>query len=228
MRKFIKELYFAAKKKQLTYTKKCFFEKATKINRNTKFEGNNRLAKGVELIDSYLGYASYLSENSCLRRCYIGKYTSVGADVYSIVGKHPTNFVSTHPAFFSLRKQSGFSYVQTQKYDEFEEDKYDGYATKIGNDVWIGSRTILREGINIGDGAIIGAGAVVVKDVPPFAIVGGVPAKLIRYRFERDEIDFLLKLRWWNKEKQWIAEHADLFEDIAKLKEKLEIQDNVR
>jgi len=210
------------KKKQLIYTKKCFFEKRTKINSNSDFEGRNRLAKGAELTDSYLGYASYLGENSCLRRCYIGKYSSIGAGVYSIVGKHPTDFVSTHPAFFSLRNQSGFTYVKTQKYDEFGEKKYDGYATKIGNDVWIGSRVALREGVNVGDGAIIGAGAVVVKDIPPYAIVGGVPAELIRYRFEKEEIDFLLKLEWWNKSQEWIAAHADLFEDIQKLKEMVE------
>jgi len=121
-----------------------------------------------------------------------------------------------------LRNQSGFTYVKTQKYDEFGEKKYDGYATKIGNDVWIGSRVALREGVNVGDGAIIGAGAVVVKDIPPYAIVGGVPAELIRYRFEKEEIDFLLKLEWWNKSQEWIAAHADLFEDIQKLKEMVE------
>ena len=79
----------------------------------------------------------------------------------------------------------------------------------------------MLEGISIGDGAVIGAGALVTKDVPPYALVGGVPAKVLRYRFKEEEIDFLLKLRWWEKSQEWIVTHADLFEDIYKLKEKV-------
>ncbi len=209
------------KKKQFIDKKGCKFDKFTQINQESKFEGRNLMARGSKLIDSFIGYGSYLGENANLQRCYIGRYSSIGPFVQNIVGKHPTDFVSTHPAFFSLRKQVGFTYVCDQKYDEFEELKYDGYATKIGNDVWIGAGAALLEGISIGDGAVIGAGALVTKDVPPYALVGGVPAKVLRYRFKEEEIDFLLKLRWWEKSQEWIVTHADLFEDIYKLKEKV-------
>jgi tetrahydrodipicolinate N-succinyltransferase len=75
----------------------------------------------------------------------------------------------------------------------------------------------LIDGVTIGDGAIIGAGAVVTKDVPPYAIVGGIPARLIKYRFEPDEIEFLLKLKWWDKDLEWIKNNSKLFNNIKKL-----------
>lgn len=67
----------------------------------------------------------------------------------------------------------------------------------VGNDVWIGAKVFIKAGIEVGDGAIISAGAVVTKDVPPYAIVGGVPSKVIKYRFDIDTIQRLLKLQWW-------------------------------
>ena len=114
-----------------------------------------------------------------------------------------------------MRKQSGFTYVAEQKFDEYrwvlEKDKI---AILIGNDVWIGDHVILLEGIKIGDGAIIAAGSVVVKDVPSYAMVGGNPARVIRYRFKEDEIEYLKKIKWWNKSQEWLLEHIEDFESI--------------
>ena len=73
--------------------------------------------------------------------------------------------------------------------------------THIGNDVWIGLNATILDGVTIGDGAIVAAGAVVTKDVPPYAVVAGVPAKIIKYRFTESQIDFLLKFRWWEKDR---------------------------
>ena len=85
---------------------------------------------------------------------------------------------------------------------------------EVGNDVWIASDVKLLPGIVIHDGAVIAAGAVVTKDVPPYAIVGGVPAKVIRYRFTKEQIESLLDIQWWNKDEKWIREHAGLFDDV--------------
>ena len=91
---------------------------------------------------------------------------------------------------------------------------------KIGNDVWIGSHVLVNGGVHIGNGACIGAGAVVVKDVPPYAIVGGVPAKIIRYRFSEDIITKLQGLQWWDMPEEKLKENINLFQ-----KERLTIEE---
>jgi acetyltransferase-like isoleucine patch superfamily enzyme len=124
------------------------------------------------------------------------------------LGIHPSrDFVSTHPIFFSTKKQVGITFADK---DYFQEEK----GIKIGNDVWIGANVIILDGVTIGDGAIIGAGAVVTKDVPPYSIYGGVPAKLIRYRFEQKTIDFLVKFKWWNKDEEWLKTNFQDFHNI--------------
>lgn len=82
----------------------------------------------------------------------------------------------------------------------------------IGNDVWIGSHALILGGVKIGDGAVIGAGAVVTKDVPPYAVVGGVPARIIKYRFSQEIIDKLLEIKWWNLPENILKENIKLFQ----------------
>ena len=197
--------------------------KTATIDLDTIFEGYNRLEKKSDIHKSYMGLCSYIGTECVFRSIKIGRYTSIGPRVLNVIGEHPTNtFVSTHPAFFSILKQVGISYTDKQKYVEFRfVDEEKKYCALIGNDVWIGSNVTILDGISIGDGAIIAAGAVVTKDVPPYAIVGGVPAKVIKYRFKQDDIDFLLRLKWWNKGDKWIKNHADFFEDIKLLKQRV-------
>jgi acetyltransferase-like isoleucine patch superfamily enzyme len=121
----------------------------------------------------------------------VGRFTCIGPHFICGYGDHPTNFISTSPVFYSTRKQCGVSFAETSRYDEKRQ-------TTIGNDVWIGARVFVRDGVTIGNGALIAAGAVVTNDVPEYAIAGGVPAKLIRYRFEDDVVRQLLELQWWN------------------------------
>ena len=80
--------------------------------------------------------------------------------------------------------------------------------------MWISANVLIADGVTIGNGAIIGAGAVVVKSIPDYAIFGGVPARLIRYRFTQEEISWLNRFRWWDKDEQWLRAHSEAFQDI--------------
>ena len=174
-----------------------FFEGYNRINQNTAFSGR-------------IGYASYIGPN-CSICADIGRYSCVANNVVTSSGKHPTKqWVSVHPAFYSTMKQCGFSYTNKNLFNEKTA------RVIIGNDVWIGSSVTILGGVVIGDGAIVAAGAVVTKDVEPYTIVGGVPAKVIRKRFSDEQIDFLLKTKWWEKDTAWIKENAYMFEYIDK------------
>lgn len=168
------------------------------------------------VFDSYIGYGSGTSKDSYIDCVKIGRYTTLGPDVKIVTGQHPTRtIVSTHPAFYSDHAQMGFTYVEQSIYEEIRfADPQNRYKVVIGNDVWIGSFVRIMEGVTIGDGAIIAAGALVTKDVPPYAIVGGVPAHIMRYRFSDSQIDFLMQLKWWEKDPRWLKSHAGLFSDI--------------
>ena len=219
---FIKE-YIQSCRLKKTY-KGNRFTRSSRMCGKSRLEGCNFLDKNSILSDSVLGFASYIGHDTVLERTVVGRYTCIGPNVSIVTGVHPTSkFVSVHPAFFSLKKQTGFSYVEEQKFcEEKYVDAENEIYVKIGNDVWIGNGARVMSGVTIGDGAIIAAGAVVTKDVEPYAIVGGVPAHVIRYRFEPDDIEFLLKFRWWEKGQEWIEKHAEEFEDITKFREKAE------
>ena len=168
---------------------------------------NSQLGKYVTIYNNslinqcVLGDYTYIANDSNFSNTSIGKFCSIGPGVRCGMGVHPSKqFVSTHPIFFSNLKQAQISFADKSYFEELK-------PIKIGNDVWIGANAVILDGVNIGDGAIIGAGAVVNKDVPPYAIVGGVPAKIIRYRFTEKQIEFLLQDQWWNKPEEWLRKN---------------------
>jgi len=186
------------------------------IDRNTIFEGSNAIFNNTIVNNSYIGFASYIANNSTIKKTKIGRYCAIGDNVRTMLGIHPSkDFVSIHPAFFSTAKQSGFTFTEKQLFEEhkYVDDKKK-YVVEIGNDVWIGNNVMIMDGITIGDGAIIAGGAVVTNDVKPYSIVGGIPAKFIKSRFEESEIEFLLSFKWWDKSYDWIKENCKLFRDI--------------
>ena len=183
------------------------------FNKKTVLEGNNKIMRGAGISNSYIGRNTYIRENSLLLNCYVGRFCSIASDVKVVSLDHPSSvFVSTCPTFFSTLKQNGQSFVDKNTYNEHLT--IEGYDVIIGNDVWIGCNAIIKGGIRIGDGAIIAMGAVVTKDVPPYAIVGGVPAKIIRYRFKEEQIEKLLKIQWWDNDDTWLKDHKESFSNI--------------
>ena len=115
-------------------------------------------------------------------------------------------------------KQNGSRLYSESIFDEFKYADSDRNYVVIGNDVWIGACVTIINGVTIGDGAMVLAGAVVSKDVPPYAIVGGVPAKINGYRYSKEDIEFLLDSRWWDNDLEWIKDNKSLFLSIDKFK----------
>lgn len=195
------------------------------IDLGSVFEGENKVSMDSELVHSYLGYGTYVAARSRVLYTKIGKYCSIGQELGCIFGQHPTSkFVSTHPAFYSASFHP-ISYVVQDSFDERRRIVESDYSIVIGNDVWIGNRVSIMEGVRIGNGAIVAAGSVIVKDVPPYAIVGGVPAKTIKMRFNESEIEFLEKIQWWNKSEDWLKKNGKYFSDINIFKQ---ISDDLR
>ncbi|MDP3776342.1 CatB-related O-acetyltransferase [Methylotenera sp.] len=175
------------------------------------FSENNRIYRRTLLRSSKLGKMTYVAEGTSVGFTEIGAFCSIGPNVsLGGLGWHPTDRLSTHPAFYSSRLQAGTTFVKNNNGIDNETELQ---HTKVGNDVWIGAGCIILDGMTIGDGAIIAAGAVVTKDVPPYAIVGGVPAKIIRYRFDINTITALLKWRWWELSNDEIQAMATKFMD---------------
>lgn len=197
---------------KIKYRKNCKISIHSIVNEKCSFEGNNRIGAETIFYSSVMGFQSYMGVNNMFTHAKIGKFSSIGNNVRLISLTHPTHGVSTHPAFYST-KYDGVTYVKENKAKEVLTTK-DNWQCEIGNDVWIGSHVLIRGGVKIGDGAVVAMGSVVTKDVPPYAIVGGVPAKIIKFRFNEETIESLIKLQWWNREEDWIKEHADKFMNV--------------
>lgn len=195
---------------------------SSQVNLHSTFESHCQLHPHVQF-HGHLGYGSYVGPYSKVS-AQIGRFTSIASYVCTVAGRHAYQapFATTCPMFFSLNpnhSQSGSTFATEQMFEELKfavpEKQLD---VEIGNDVWIGERAMIIGGVHIADGAVVLAGAVVTKDVPPYAIVGGVPAKIIRYRYDEETINFLLNIQWWNNSENWFKEHWRLLTDINRLK----------
>ena len=154
-----------------------------------------------------LGDYSYISKNANVSNCVIGKFCSIGPNFCCGLGLHPINGISTAPMFYSTAKQNGMTLCRVNKVEESKQ-------TFIGNDVFIGANVTVLDGVRIGDGAVVGAGAVVVNDIPPYAVAVGVPAKVVKYRFDEITIRALLKKQWWNGSEEELMKVEERFWDV--------------
>lgn len=208
MRRFLKYLLSKA-----LYFKKARIGYNTIIHRGSVLEGYNKLGDDC-FFNGHLGKYSYIGTGSKFSG-YVGRFTSIAGEVVVPLGSHPYKmpYVSTHPIFYSELKQIGITWIKDNKYDEF---KYadNNYPVVVGNDVWIGFRAVILPGVTISDGAVILANAVVTKDVPAYAVVGGVPAQVLSYRYPSDIVDSLLLIKWWQRDEDWLKDNANYFDDI--------------
>ncbi|MEM9219324.1 MAG: CatB-related O-acetyltransferase [Cyanobacteria bacterium P01_F01_bin.150] len=156
---------------------------------------------------SSIGSHSYIGPASKVRHTSIGKFCSIGANCIIGAGQHPIEYVSTSPSFYSISSGPTHHFSDKEYFTPYK-------PINIGNDVWIGDSVVVMGGITIADGAIVGARAVVTRDVPSYSIYGGIPAKFIRYRFPKNIRDFLLKIRWWEQDDRWLRENFKFFHDV--------------
>lgn len=197
--------------------KNVIFGFLSRVLEPSTFEGHNKIGK-FSIFKGELGRYSYIGDNAVVLG-KVGRYTSIANGVKVISGRHPLRepYVSTHPVFYAKHCVVGETFVKEQLFDEYLYVKSaDGkaYSAIIGNDCWIGEGASIIGGIIISDGAVVLANATVTKDVPPYAIVAGVPAKVIGFRYDEQTINSLLAKQWWNKDDSELKEKVLLFSDI--------------
>ena len=154
------------------------------------------------IFGSVLGDYSYTGYNTVVKSAEIGKFCSISWNISIGGGAHDFHAVTTHPFPYAVKWGM---YVTPEKTSYFDE------PLRIGSDVWIGSNACILRGLTVGDGAVIGAGSVVTRDVPPYAVVVGNPARVLKYRFSEEIIARLLRLKWWNMPDEVLRQHVSVF-----------------
>lgn len=163
----------------------------------------SHILSGSLVVNCRMGRYSYVGCDSIIQNATIGSFCSLGRQVFIGLGTHPLKHFSTSPLFYRKRNTFGVTVIK----EDLDFEEYG--RVEIGNDVWIGACAMVMDGICIGHGAVIAAGAVVTKDVDPYTIVGGVPAKVIGSRFDTSKSDRLMELAWWDWPIKEIAGKSD-------------------
>lgn len=175
---------------------------------NSRIDKKSKVYSGSLVYSSTIDRYSYIGYDCDVINCEIGSFCSIANNVVIGGAQHPLSWVSTSPVFYKADGGTG------RHLGSLEIPK--GKHTIIGHDVWIGQRAIIMQGLTIGNGAVIGAGAVVTRDVPPYAVAAGVPAKIIKYRFDENLIEKLQESKWWYLSDECLTHYSDRMIDPLK------------
>jgi acetyltransferase-like isoleucine patch superfamily enzyme len=189
------------------------FGTGARIDSGTEFAGHASLDAGARVFGSKVGRWTYFGDSALTIFADVGAFCSIAPHAIIGGGKHPTQgYVTTSPRFYSTICNPWGTFPGSMHLDS------EVPRTFIGNDVWIGYSAVVLPGLRVGDGAVIGAGAVVTRDVEPYAIVAGVPARNLRFRFAPGDVEWLLDLRWWDWPDARLKELRPQFCNIASLR----------
>lgn len=180
------------------------------VSFDSRISKKSRIYRFSKILSSSVGDFSYVGPHTWLVAATIGKFCSIAPNCKIGLASHSLRYRSTSPIFTESKNSTGYSWTNRDFFNPT-------LPVVVGNDVWIGERALVLGGVKIGNGAVVGAGAIVTKDVPAYAIVGGVPAKIIRYRFSEEQIKVLEDMKWWN----W--PEGDLRKQIAEFQAESEI-----
>lgn len=191
----------------------CRFHQSCQIE-SSEFEKYIVIFENTKLYSARIGAYSYIQAGSRIFNCEIGRFCSIASGVTIAPGIHDMSRISTHPIFVQKstplpKVYAAMDYIITHK------------KVQIGNDVWIGEKAVILDGVYVGNGAVIASGAIVAKDVEPYSVVGGVPARHIKYRFDEQTIAILQESQWWNYPDKWFEENAEIMLDIERFKDKI-------
>jgi acetyltransferase-like isoleucine patch superfamily enzyme len=173
--------------------------------KNSTIHPTSKIEAGSEIVNTIFEKHSYCGYNCEIVNAHIGSFCSISNNVTIGGGMHPLNWVSTSPVFYEGRDSVKAKFSTHQR--DFPK------MVLIGNDVWIGKSVIIKQGVKIGHGAVVGMGSIVTKDIEPYTIVGGNPAKVIRKRFPDDIVKALLEIEWWNLSDADLKKYAIHFKD---------------
>jgi acetyltransferase-like isoleucine patch superfamily enzyme len=176
--------------------------------RDSKIDKTSKIGSRSNVVRLTMGKYSYMGNNNSIMDTNIGSFCSIASYCAIGGGSHPLDWVSTSPVFY---------FQHSAMEGHFSSNHFNsGVTVNIGNDVWVGENCFINSGISIGNGAVIGAHSVVTKDIPDYAIAVGSPAIVIKYRFESQVIEELLRIKWWNFDDEKLKEYGDLFNNPIK------------
>lgn len=184
--------------------------------RRSVIDPTSKIESGSSFIDSSIGRNSFCGYDCEVYRAKIGAFVSIANRVVLGGARHPMEWVGMSPVFYAGRDSIKTKYAKHVLPEPPE--------IIIGNDVWIGHSAIVLSGVKIGNGAVVGAGSVVTKDVPAYAIVAGNPARILRYRFDDETIRRLEEIKWWNCDEDQLKSLGVLVQDVQRFLEEFRKQ----
>lgn len=170
----------------------------------SKFTKDSEIRRFAKLKNTIIGKYSRVNPDCKLANTKVGNFTAIGRNTTIGLGRHPMNHISTQNIFYKKNNMNN-RWVKPINYPVL--------PITIGNDVWIGVEALILDGVNVGNGAVIGARTVVTKDVPPYAIVVGSPAKIVKYRFSEEVIKRLQEIKWWDFMDEELDDYVKIFSE---------------